>query len=139
MRRTAISFHDVLLRHEWACGLFMAPLSVGPARFRYMDTMLGRLRSAGFSAEMTHHAYHALDSHIVGFVLWLLPYRAFTRQSPEDAGDLLQSVPILGLPHLAEHIEVHQAPAQPGDVSEFEFGLDLILDGLARLRNAGST
>jgi AcrR family transcriptional regulator len=137
VRRTAISFHDVLLRHEWACGLFMAPLSVGPARFRYMDTLLGRLRSAGFSADMTHHAYHVLDSHIVGFVLWLLPYLAFTRQSPQGAGDLLQNVPISELPHLAEHIGVHQAPARPGDMSAFEFGLDLILEGLERSRDEG--
>lgn len=135
MRRTAISFHDVLLSHEWACSLFMAPLSVGPARFRYMDAVLGRLRSAGFSAEMTHHAYHALDSHIVGFVLWLLPYLAFARQGPDAADDVLRSVPVDGLPHLAEHIGVHQAPERAGDVNEFEFGLGLILDGLERMRD----
>jgi AcrR family transcriptional regulator len=137
MRRTAISFHDALLRHEWACGLFMAPLSVGPARFRYMDGVLGRLRGAGFSAVMTHHAYHVLDSHIVGFVLWLLPYLGFLRQSPEAANDVLRSVPLEGLPHLAEHVVVHQAPERADDVSEFEFGLNLLLDGFDKLRDGG--
>src|SRR5439155_11105879 len=67
LRRSAISAHEVLLRHPWACSLMMSPARIGPARLRYMESLLGRLREAGFSANMTHHAYHALDSHILGF------------------------------------------------------------------------
>ena len=81
-----------------------------------MDTVLGRLRSAGFSADMTHHAYHALDSHIVGFTLWLLPYLAFARQQPDYAERFLQELPTAELPHLTEHVQVHMAPERPGDV-----------------------
>lgn len=134
MRRSAISFHQVLLRHPWACSLFMSSVGPGPLRLRYMDTVLGRLRGAGFSAEMTHHAYHALDSHIVGFTLWLLPFLAFARHQPDYAERFLEELPTEELPHLTEHVHVHMEPERPGDVNEFDFGLDLILDGLERLR-----
>ena len=136
MRRSAISFHQVLLRHAWACSLFMSPLDPGPARLRHMDTVLGRLRSAGFSADMTHQAYHALDSHIVGFTLWVLPFLAFAKQQPDYAERFLRELPADELPHLIEHVQVHMAPERPGEVGAFEFGLDLILDGLEAMRVA---
>jgi AcrR family transcriptional regulator len=137
VRRTAVSFHHVLLRHSWACGLFTLPLEIGPARTAYMDTLLGRLRGAGFSAVMAHHAYHALDSHIVGFTLWLLPYLA-EPQLPDLAERLLEQLSAGNHPHLAEHIRVHLDPDPRDDVSEFEFGLDLILDSLERIRLTAS-
>ncbi len=133
IRSTAVSARDVLLSHPWACQLLMSPTAPSPARLRWMNAVLGRLREAGFSAEMTHHAYHAVDSHVVGFVLWVLPYLSIAEQEPDVAQRLLEQVPLAELPHLAEHIEQHTAD-RPGDVSEFEFGLDLILDGLERLR-----
>jgi AcrR family transcriptional regulator len=135
IRSTAVSARDVLLRHAWACQLLMSPTAPSPARLRWMNAVLGRLRDAGFSADMTHHAYHAVDSHIVGFVLWVLPYLAIAEQEPDVAQRFLEQVPLAELPHLAEHIEQHMAD-RPGDVSEFEFGLDLILDGLERLRSS---
>jgi AcrR family transcriptional regulator len=138
MRRSAISFHHVLLRHPWACSLLGSTIGASPTRLRHMDTVLGRLRGAGFSADMTHHAYHALDSHIVGFTLWLLPYMTIARQQPDYAERFLGELSVDDLPHLVEHIGVHMAPDAPGGVDEFEFGLDLILDGLERLRDTGS-
>jgi AcrR family transcriptional regulator len=139
MRRSAISFHHLLLRHRWACSLLMSPMGPSPARLRYMDAVLGRLRSAGFSADMTHHAYHALDSHIVGFTLWLLPFLALAKEQPDYAERFLQELPTDELPHLIEHVHVHMAPERPGDIGEFEFGLDLILEGLQGMRDTGST
>jgi AcrR family transcriptional regulator len=138
MRRSAISFHHVLLRHLWACSLLMSPLPASARRLSHMNTVLGRLRSAGFSADMTHHAYHALESHIVGFTLWLLPFLAFAKQQPDYAEQFLRELSTEDLPHLTEHVHVHMAPKGPEEVGEFEFGLDLILDGLERLRDAGS-
>jgi AcrR family transcriptional regulator len=135
MRRSAISFHHVLLRHLWASSLLMSPLPASPLRLGHMNSILGRLRSAGFSADMTHHAYHALESHIVGFTLWLLPFLAFAKQQPDYAEEFLRELPADDLPHLVEHVQVHMAPRPPGEVDEFEFGLDLILDGLERLRS----
>ena len=137
MRRSAISFHSALLRHPWACGLLMSSTGPSPMRLRHMDQVLGALRAAGFTAEMTHHAYHALDSHIVGFTLWLLPYLAISRQEPDLVGQFLRQLDTDELPHLAEHARVHMRPERPDDVDEFQFGLELILDGLERLRDAG--
>jgi len=108
---------------------------VSQARLRYMDALLGTLREAGFSAELTDHAYHALDSHIMGFTLWVV---GMNLGSDDDlaamAGDFLRDFPRDEMPHLAEHIEQHLKPRNPEDEGEFAFGLDLILDGLERIR-----
>jgi AcrR family transcriptional regulator len=134
IRTASVSAHHTLLRHPWACGLIGQPMAPSSVQFEWMDSILGRLRSAGFSAEMTHHAYHALDSHIVGFTLWVLPYLAIQREMPDLAEQALAQIAHSNLPHLTEHIEFHQAD-RPGDTSEFDFGLDLLLDSLERLRH----
>ena len=136
MRSTAISFYHVLLTHPWACTLLGSVIEPSPLRLRYMNAFLGRLRSAGFSADMTHQAYHALDSHIVGFTLWVLPYLAIAKAEPGYAESFMRGLPPDELPYLIEHIQVHMAPPRPGDVDGFEFGLDLILDGLERMRGS---
>ncbi len=135
LRKSAISFHEVLLRHPWANGLMMS-VDVGPARMRYMDSVLRRLREAGFSAGMTHLAYHVLDSHIVGSTLWQAGYAALPQDLDDLAADFLRDLPADDYPFLVEHVEQHLSPAPDGgDQSEFEFGLDLILDGLEKLRD----
>jgi AcrR family transcriptional regulator len=135
MRRCAISAKDTLLRHAWAAPLLGSLTGPSPRRLVWMNAVLGRLRDAGFSPNMTHHAYHALDSHIEGFVLWVLPYLALEKELPQLAQQFLESFPYEELPHLAEHVKEHMED-RPGDTSEFEFGLDLLLDGLDRLREA---
>jgi AcrR family transcriptional regulator len=137
IRSCAISAHQTLLRHPWACRLLMSPTQPSPARLQWMNAVLGRLRQGGLSAELTHHAYHALDSHIVGFTLWVLPYLAIEREQPDFAQQVMKELPLAELPHLAEHIESHMAD-RPGETSEFDFGLDLLLDGLEKLRAAES-
>jgi AcrR family transcriptional regulator len=138
MRKTAISAHEALLRHPWAANLMLSGASVSPARLRYMDSILGGLRGAGFSAAMTDHAYHALDSHIMGFTLWVV---SMDLGSDDDlavmATAFLRELPRDDLPHLAEHVEQHLKERSPDDPTEFEFGLDLILDGLERIRDSG--
>ncbi|MDX6440179.1 MAG: hypothetical protein QOF45_2762 [Gaiellaceae bacterium] len=66
IREIAISAHDALTRHPWACKLMLGMKGVSPARLRYMESLLATLREAGFSPDLTYHAYHALDSHIMG-------------------------------------------------------------------------
>ena len=134
MRTSASSAHHVLLRHPWACGLLMLPTEPSRQRFEWMNAILGRLRGAGFSTELTHHAYHALDSHIIGFTLWVLPYLRIAREQPDYASQALAEVQTGDLPHLAEHIEYHMTEDTPGDTSEFEFGLNLLLESLERMR-----
>lgn len=139
IRRTAISAYRVLLRHPWAASLLLAGTTPSTARLRYMDALLGTLRAAGFSADMTDHAYHALDSHIMGFTLWVT---GMNLPSDEEfdalAKGFLAQLPADEMPHLVEHVHQHLKPRDPDDKPEFEFGLDLLLDGLERLRNAAT-
>ena len=131
LRRSAVSAHEVLLRHPWACALMMSPARIRGARFRYMESLLKRLRDAGFSAEMTHHAYHALDSHILGFTLWEVGYSTGIKELP-DAAAFRRTFPVDRYPYIVEHMGEHGKKSD-GD-GEFGFGLDLILDGLERFR-----
>jgi AcrR family transcriptional regulator len=148
IREYAISAHEALLRHPWACSLVMSPTTtrtMRAGRLRYMEWLLGQLRGAGFSPELTYHAYHALDGHILGFTLWQLGHSASAKEigGAQDladfAGRFLRELGAGDYPYLAEHVEQHVA-AFGGDgesASEFEFGLGLILDGLKRARGLG--
>ena len=143
VRECAISAHEVLLRHPWSCSLVMSSTStsiVRNARVRYMDWLLGRLREAGFSPELTYHAYHALDSHILGFTLWELGHSGAANAIRGDkdladfAASFVRELRAADYPYLAEHAEQHVAALGDEGTSEFEFGLDLILDGPERAR-----
>ena len=137
LRAAAISAYRVLLEHGWAPALVLSGSGVSQARLRHMDAILGTLRGAGFSAEMTDHAYHALDSHIMGFTLWVVGMDLGTDEELAAlAGTFLEQIRQADLPHLIEHVEHHMKPREPDDKPEFEFGLDLILDGLERMRDA---
>ena len=135
LRTGAISAHEVLLRHPWAAPLLLSGPSVSFTRLRQMNAILGNLREAGFSADMTDHAYHALDSHVMGFTLWAVGISAgLSRLGPVET--FLETLPVAEYPYLAEHIEQHLKPRDPDAATEFEFGLDLILDGLERILRA---
>ncbi len=131
LRKSAISAHEVLMRHRWAASLM---LSSRHPRLGHMEAVLGCLRRAGFSAEMTHHGYHALESHIMGFTLWLAGMALDAEKLPDLAAEFLRELPRQEFPHVAEHIETHFVKPTEYTGSEFEFGLDLILDGLERIR-----
>ena len=139
IRATAISAYRVLIRHPWAAALILSGPGVSQARLRYMDAILGTFRGAGFSAEMTDHAYHALDSHIRGFTLWVVGMNLGTDEELAAlAADFVDEIREAQLPHLVEHVEQHMKPPDPDEKPEFEFGLDLILDGLERNRDAAA-
>src|SRR5258708_27730177 len=134
MRRRAISAHQALLRHPWATGLMQSRSKPGPATLRHHDSVLGSLRQASFSLVLAAHAVSVIDGYVYGFALQQinLPLRTPEQVTAVGEGILRQ---LAGeYPHLAEMITGHAL--QPGyDYSEeFEFGLDLILDGLERLR-----
>jgi AcrR family transcriptional regulator len=144
IRRCAISAHDVLIEHQWACRLALVPSDVraiGGPRIRYMEWLLRRLREGGCSPELSYSAYHAIDSHIFGFTLWQIGHgeaaRAMSSPEGEDVKDwaarfLEQMRP--QYPYLAEHGEQHLAEGARSGREEFEFALDLLLDGLRRLQ-----
>jgi AcrR family transcriptional regulator len=140
LRRTASSAHEILVRHRWACSVMLGRTRVSPPRMRWMESVLGTLRKGGFSAELTHHAYHALDSHITGFTLWQVSMPFDTRAELLDMADtFVSSVPADEYPYVVEHARQHLAPSDGEGASDFGFGLELILDGLERLRDAEST
>jgi AcrR family transcriptional regulator len=132
IRRSAISAHEVLLRHPWACSLAMSRPKVGPAKLRQVDSMVGRLRKAGFSIQMAHNAMHAIENHISGFTLQELSFpKNVEEMGPEVVAILLRREPVGEYQDLSEVVlgAVHD------DQIEFEFVLDLILDGLERVRD----
>jgi AcrR family transcriptional regulator len=137
MRQRAISVREVLGRHRWAIGLMESRSSPGPSTLRHHDAVLGCLRGAGFSVELTAHAYSLLDSYIYGFALQeaSLPFGT-TEETAQVAQDIAGQMPAGEYPHLAELVTAHAL--QPGYQygREFEIGLDLILDALERI--AGS-
>ena len=135
LRQMGISAYEVLVRHPWAASLVLSSSGTSQARLRYMESILGTLRQAGFSAEMTDHGYHALESHIMGFTLWEVGMDLGSAE--ELAGKATAFLRVLEherLPYITEHVHQHLKPRRPDDEGEFAFGLDLILDGLERLR-----
>ncbi len=140
MRLRAIAIRAALSRHPWAIGLMESRTSPGPATLRHHDAVLGCLRSAGFPVALAAHAYAVLDSYIYGFALQeaSLPFDT-SAETSELAQAILAQFPADQYPHLAEFTFEHVL--QPGyDYgSEYEFGLDLILNGLeSALRLAGA-
>jgi AcrR family transcriptional regulator len=138
MRQRAVSAREVLSRHRWAIGLLDTRSAPGPATLRHHNAVTGVLRRGGFSVAMTAHAHALLDSYIYGFAIQeaSLPF-----ESPEGAAavaeGILQYMSADEFPYLVEMATEHVL--QPGyDFGEeFAFGLELILDGLDRLRRAG--
>jgi len=137
VRASAISVHDALRRHPWSCALMMSPGRIRPARLGYMDALLGRLRQAGFSADTTYHAYHALDGHIFGFSLWQTGHSVDASQIADMAAAVERFVPADEYPYLHEHARQHLTDGPHQQLSAFAFALDLILDGLRKLHDEG--
>jgi len=133
IRRRATSARAVLRRHSWAIGLMESRTSPGPATLRHHDAVIATLRGAGFSVEMTAHAYALLDAYVYGFALQesSLPFT-----ETDTAGDvteaIMQQMPSAEYPHLVE--TATEYILQPGYNfgDEFEFGLTVILDALSR-------
>jgi len=134
MRRRATSAQAVFSRHRWASGLIDSRESSGPARLRYLDWVVGTLRRAGFTLEMTVRAFSLLDSYIYGFGRQQLNMSAGGDIEPEQTGAaFLRALPADEYLYLRELV-VEQAMSSGYDEgADFDFGLDLILDGLERL------
>jgi hypothetical protein len=105
----------------------------GPATLRHHDAIIGTLRGAGFSVEMTAHAYALLDSYVYGFAL---SESALPINGPETVTDvaesMMQQFSADAYPHLVEFSTEHILKPGYDFGDEFEFGLGVILDGLAR-------
>lgn len=133
IRQTAITEFEILIAHPWAASTILSVKQASEPRIRYMDWILGTLRQAGFSEDVTDLGYHALESHIMGFTLWVVAMNLGTQEElAGKATTFLEKFPRDEYPYLVEHIHHHLKPRPAGDGS-FAFGLDLILDGLERI------
>ncbi len=133
IRQSSISAHEALSRHSWAATIWMSAGGISPRRLGYADAILRVLREAGFSADLTYHGYHSIAGHVQGFTLQELNFPYEREELKEMAARFLRDFPIDDYPDLAEHIRQHVEPRHEHQ-GAFEFGLDLILDGLERLR-----
>jgi AcrR family transcriptional regulator len=135
MRDRAVAVYEALTRHRWAIGLMESRRHPGQANLQHHDAVIGCLLDAGFDMDMAAHAYSVLDAYIYGFALTkaTLPFDS-GEEVAEVAETMLQPFPANAYPNLAAFITEHAM--QPGyDYGdEFEYGLDLVLDGLERAR-----
>jgi AcrR family transcriptional regulator len=138
MRRRAIAMHEALQRHPWAIGLMESRRRAGPENLRYHnDTMACLREDAGFSFVMAVHAYSVMDSFIYG-------YAQLEQALPSDISaeaELRRDAVLDASPEYAERYPyLAQIPIELRKIDydysqEFEFGLDLILDGIERMRD----
>jgi AcrR family transcriptional regulator len=135
MRRRAVSAHEALLRHPWAPSLMQSRTRPGSATLRHHDSVLGSLRNAGFTLVMAAHAVSAIDGYIYGFALQQINLPLQSREQVAEVGEGMLRQMAGEYPHLAEMITDHAMKPGYDYAKEFEFGLDLILNGLERLRD----
>ena len=133
MRRRAISAYKVLLRHPWATMPLVSRVNVGPAMLQYTDLTLGCLREAGFSYEMADHVQNVLDSHIYGYTLQELNFPFDAADYSDAAAAFLPQIPTDQYPHINKLAEQVIQGTYDG-LHDFEFGLNLILDGLEKYK-----
>lgn len=131
VRQRILAAREVFLRHRWAPALFETRSSTSLAVLRYYDALVGLMRAGGFSYDLVHHSLHALGSRALGFNQELF--------DPSESGDSTPADLVGQLPNLVGMLSeiAHDDPDSTlgwcDDQEEFEFGLDLILDGLDRL------
>lgn len=132
-RRRAISTHAVLMRHPWAAALWTSSINLGPARMRHLDSALRILREADFPPGLLDRAFHTIEDHILGHAQQALGFPLDQDEIKAMGEQFLRSFPVDEYPDLAAHIRHHLQQHDDGD--GFEFGLDLILDGLEQMRS----
>lgn len=133
MRRRAVSAHEVFGRHPWAPMLFDSRESLGPSRLRYFDWVLGQLTRAGFSIDYAARAFSVLDSYIYGFGIQQFNMAAGDDLSIEERAEAIAAfIPAETYPYLYQ-MASHAMRSGYDAEADFNFGLELILDGLERI------
>lgn len=141
-RERILLARTVLLRHPWAPAVFESRTSMSPTAIRYFDGLLGILRKGGFSYDLAHNAMHALGSRALGFTQEL--FQPDDQETGDAEADAMLAEMAGQLPYLVEMLGeiAHDDPDSTlgwcDDQTEFEFGLDLILDGLESRLRVGS-
>ena len=137
VRQRILAARTVLLRHPWAPGVFETRTTMSPATLRYYDGLVGLMREGGFSYDLVHRTLHALGSRALGFTQELFD----PGTGPGDAqataalARMADQIPYLvGMFTEIAHDDPDSTLGWCDSQLEFEFGLDLILDGLDRMR-----
>ncbi len=137
MYERAVSAWRAFSRHPWASALMDSRVSSGPARLRYLDTMLGTLERAGFSLEQAARAFSVLDCYVYGFGRQRLNMASGGEEDDKKRAEAFRdTMPGESFPYLARMAELTMKTGYD-EGADFEFGLNLILDGLERLQSAG--
>ncbi len=144
LRSRCLAARMVVLRHRWTPALFSSRQTIPPALYVYVDSIVALLANAGFSYQIVHRALHALGSLMFGFAQELFsPPVSGGKLDPEEAqaefSRIAASVPnIVAMAAAEMHDAKDPSLGWCDSQTEFEFTLDLLLDGLARLRASGS-
>ena len=134
VRQRILTARRVFLRHTWAPSLFETRSSTSTEVLRYYDTLVGLMRNGGFSYDLVHHALHALGSRALGFSQE--PFDPSAGESAEVPVDLAWQLPnLVGMLSEIAHDDPGSTLGWCDDQAEFGFDLDLVLDGLDRLRD----
>ncbi len=141
MRKRILTAREIMLRHPWAPGVIETRTAVSLVLMRYFNELLGILREGGFSYDLAHHALHALGSRALGFTQELFKPDGDTDEEADMAmlEQMADQLPyIVGMMMEVSHdADDDSSLGWCDDQAEFEFGLDLTLDGLERLVEAG--
>ena len=140
MRGRILAARDVLLRHRWAPAVLETRVNAPPSVMQHFDALLGLMLGAGFPIDLAHHAMHALGSRALGFTQEL--FVSGNDEVPPEMTSLMLQQMAMQYPHLGRLLQAvfHDTGSTLGsgcdDQFEFEFALDLLLDGLDRMREA---
>jgi AcrR family transcriptional regulator len=142
VRKRILSAREALLRHPWASRVIEARTNPTPDVLAYMDSMIALFTENGFSISLTHHLMHAIGSRVLGFTQELFnDSQSGASQVPEMVlREMALRYPnVAAIAGAASHDD--ETVVGPGcdDQFEFEFSLDLLLDGFERLREAERT
>ncbi len=138
MRQQMMSARDVMQHHPWASGVIESRVVITPRMMTYMDSVVGIMRDGGFSLDLIHHAMHALGSRLLGFSQQLFDDSDDADMTPEAKAAMLTEYPnISAMLDEITHEEGTVVGKGCDDRIEFEFALDLILNGLEAKRSTG--
>lgn len=141
LRDQILAARVVMSRHRWAPAVFETRETMSPAMMGYMDAIGGMFLDGGFSVDLMHHGFHLLGSRLLGFTQELFDDSAAMDASPEVQAIMLQQMNA-EYPNISRivaeinHDEDSIIGSGCDDDIEFVFSIDLILDGLGRLRDA---
>ena len=145
IRGRVLDARRVLLAHPWARRALETRTTQSPVAMDYVESTIAVFRGAGFSDDLAHHVMHAFGSRMWGFTQELFDDPARSTASvepppPEVVQAMAQRYPnVLAVATTARHRSESVVGYGCDDQFEFEFALDLMLDGFARLHEQGWT